>query len=178
MTQLLKFLLWRNNHLKKNGPKEFLTIRDVLEIFPCTFTSYDNTSSFCARIWMLCVAFVHFLSLLLQGCRKWVGGGTGVARPPTPDFSRSVNPISTRGSKLYPLDYYSPPPPDFQNFRHTWFYTRRRRSILTFHWNLWPIFDVYHPKNHWSSLSTGSFLQNQTISDTEWHFDYRLALSF
>ena len=26
------------------------------------------------------------------------GWGTGVARPPTPDFSRSVNPISTRGA--------------------------------------------------------------------------------
>ena len=62
---------------------------------------------------MLCVAFVHFLSLLLQGCRKR-GRGAGVACPLPPDFSRSVSPISTRGSKLYPPDYYSPLPHIFK----------------------------------------------------------------
>ena len=67
---------WWNTHLKKNGPKEFLTIRDVLEIFPCTFTSYDNTSSFCTRWMLCCVCAFSIASLAKQtlACLSYIVG--------------------------------------------------------------------------------------------------------
>ena len=67
---------WWNTHLKKNGPKEFLTIRDVLEIFPCTFTSYDNTSSFCTRWMLCCVCAFSIASLARQtlACLSYIVG--------------------------------------------------------------------------------------------------------
>ena len=43
-------------------------------------------------------------SLLMQGCRQ---GGAGGASAPT-IFDRSVNPISTRGGRLCPPQYYQP----------------------------------------------------------------------
>ena len=43
-------------------------------------------------------------------------GGWGGFSPPPPVFGRTVNPISTRGSRLCPPQYYEPPP-DFQTLR-------------------------------------------------------------
>ena len=43
----------------------------------------------------------------MQAHRK--GGGLGGATAPPPVFSRTVNPISTRGSRLCPPQYYEPP---------------------------------------------------------------------
>ena len=36
-------------------------------------------------------------------------GGAGGVIPPSPDFDRSLNPISTRGIRLCPSHYYLPP---------------------------------------------------------------------
>ena len=52
----------------------------------------------------LCIFYRFFYRDVGNGRR-----GAGVACPLPPDFSRSVSPISTRGSELYPPDYYSPP---------------------------------------------------------------------
>jgi hypothetical protein len=43
------------------------------------------------------------------------GGGQGGAAPPPPVFGISINPIPTKGGRLWPPHYYSPLP-DFQTF--------------------------------------------------------------
>ena len=52
----------------------------------------------------------YIWSTYLQGWRNRGGGGRGggVCFPPSPDFDRSVNPLSTRGGRLCPPNYYSP----------------------------------------------------------------------
>ena len=57
------------------------------------------------------------------------GEGRGAYTPP-PDFGKSVNPISTVGSRLRPPHYYSLPPPDFQTFRHPCHEWWRTQNLL------------------------------------------------
>ena len=52
-------------------------------------------------------------------CRPVFPGCAGCAMAHL-DFGRSVNPISTRGDRLCPPNYYLLAHPDFQTFRRPW----------------------------------------------------------
>ena len=51
------------------------------------------------------------LTISGKGCMKT--RGEGGARPPPPDFGRSVNPVLTPGGQIMPTNYFLPPPPRF-----------------------------------------------------------------
>ena len=53
----------------------------------------------------------NVITFTMHACAKYRGADGGAMAPP--DFGRSVNPISTRGVRLYPPQYYQPP----RNFR-------------------------------------------------------------
>ena len=79
--------------------------------FPCFECALFLTDQF----WTICQMFPafyfsnHFIRILclckLQARRK--RGAEGALAPPV--FGRTVNPISTRGSRLCPPQYYEPP---------------------------------------------------------------------
>ena len=66
-------------------------------------------------------------------------------------FSRTVNPISTRGSILCPPQYYEPPPPDFQTLRRPWSLFYGFSSFQTLTW--------FMTKNIWTRSKNKSILR-------------------
>ena len=100
----------------KWGIQELSLIVD--QFFPVDFKVLikvvRNNSSFIQAL-----DFLQFC-LILNNSRGVVPGGTGGAMA-HPDFGRSVNPISTRGDRLCPPNYYWHP--DFQTFRRPWIVT-------------------------------------------------------